>query len=306
MKKLILLSILIMANYCIKGQIQVYSNNYVGIKTTAANSPLSINTTGNSDYAVSIAIASGNTGGLLFSNSSPASSTNWGIVSSLSNTNSKIIRSIYGSAYSSSVVGGQAYGVHGISGNSTDGYNVGVFGQLQGSKKGTAVYGLVGTGYPSAPNAQYAGYFYGDVKVIGTLWVNSTPYTSDENLKKNISVIDSTDKIFSLNPVKYNLKSISELTDTTATKSDTLKTPAPTLPDPEYVKKLHYGFLAQDLQQVYPDLVYQDGDGTLGIDYQGLIPIIIDQLKKMKQSLDEKDARIAALELKIQQLEKKK
>jgi len=46
-------------------------------------------------------------------------------------------------------------------------------------------------------------------------------------------------------------------------------------------------------------LVYTSGDGTMGIDYIGLIPVIIDQLKKLKQSLKDKDSRIDSLKQKL-------
>jgi len=243
-----------------------------------------------------------NGGGVVYSNSNPNfNKTYFGFASSQSNTaNGGILRSVYGSAYSSSATNnGQAYGVHGVAGNASNGFNIGVFGQLQGTAYGAAVYGQVGVDFSAPSDAMYAGYFYGPVKITGALWAQSVTITgSDQILKKNIVVIDSSEKVFKLKPVKYNLKSPSELASA-MTKKDTSKTSTSILPDPDYVKKLHYGFLAQDLQKVYPDLVYKSGDGTLGIDYQGLIPIIIDQLQKMKQSLQDKDARIDSLKQRL-------
>ncbi len=237
-------------------------------------------------------------GGILFSKSNSAlnGTTYWGIASSQSNAGSGdgILRSIYGVAYSPSATnGGQAYGVHGIAGNSTNGYNVGVFGQLQGTAYGAAVYGAVGSSYPSRPDTLYAGYFYGKVKVVGTLWVNSTQITSsDERLKQNISTMDSTDGLFKLQPKKYKYKSLNDqfqaISSATAKSiADTFANKTITDPDPSISTKTHFGFLAGDLQKIYPELVYQSTDGTFGIDYQGLIPVIIGQLKKMKLSFDE-------------------
>jgi hypothetical protein len=284
----------------------------IGSAATSANSTLSINTTGSIGYAVSVGLGSGNTGGIYYnnSNSAPTSGYGWGISSCMTNTgNQTDLRALYGTAVSTTASNnGQAFGVSGIAGNSTPGYNFGIFGQLQGTNNGAAVYGHVGTSTINLPSdAQWAGYFDGNAKVTGTLWVNATSYTSDQRLKKNIAAIDSTDKVFLLQPVKYNFKSLQELRDSSVTaKPDTGSVSLANVPEPDYVKKLHYGFLAQDLQKVYPNLVYSTPDSTLGIDYHELIPVIIDQLKKMKQSLADKEARITALESEVQQLQKGK
>jgi len=293
-------------------QINVYSNNYVGVGSaaTSANSPLSINTTGLSSYAVSVCPQASTTSGGVYIYNSLNSTNFYGLNSTSANANA-ILHSVWGyAAISTAQSTGQAYGVAGIAGNCTNGYNFGVYGQLQGSNTGAAVYGNVGSGIAYLPSdKQWAGYFGGDTKVTGTLWVSSTSYTSDKRLKKNIASIDSvtTNNIYLLQPVKYKFLSMKELSDSLKPSSDTAKISVlANTPDPDYVKKLHYGFLAQDLQKVYPDLVYTSGDGTMGIDYQGLIPLIIEQMIKMKQSLDDKEARIEALEKTVKQLQKGK
>ncbi|HEY6914637.1 MAG TPA: tail fiber domain-containing protein, partial [Paludibacter sp.] len=147
------------------------------------------------------------------------------------------------------------------------------------------------------PNVQYAGYFVGNVKMTGEIWAASGTITgSDERNKKDISVLDASDNLYKLLPKQYKLKTPSELLSEQKPVSDTAKVVIDNIAITEGDNKLHYGFLAQELQLVYPDLVYTSSDGTLGIDYQGLIPMIIDQLQKMKQTLQEKDNRILALE----------
>jgi Chaperone of endosialidase len=318
MKKLILTLLILSATLVANAQINVFSGNNVGIGAgiTSSASTLSINSIGNSSYALSVAPISTNIGGISYSTSTPSSSgTNFGIVSSVSNTSSgNILRSVYAVAYSSSATNnGQAYGVHGIAGNSSNGYNFGVFGQLNGTAYGAAIYGQTGTSQLQ-PDTLYAGYFVGKVKIVGTLWVNNTQITSsDDRLKQNISSMDSTDGLFNLQPKQYKYKSLSDqykamsMSLGTAKKTtDTSANKTISDPDPGISLKTHFGFLAQDLQKVYPNLVYQSTDGTLGIDYQGLIPVIIGQLQKMKQSLDAKDSQIKDLINRIQALENKK
>lgn len=227
----------------------------------------------------------------------------YGIYGRVNNpTSGTINRGVYGYVYSTTAAQtGQAYGVVGKAGNCTDGYNYGVFGNLLGTKSGAAILGAVGTlSVPdelTVPNVHYAGYFIGNVKMTGTIWANGGTITgSDERIKKEISVLDSSENIYKLLPKQYKLKTPSELLSEQKPTSDTATVIIDNIPATEGDNKLHYGFLAQELQLIYPDLVHTSTDGTLGINYQGLIPMIIDQLKNMKQSLEEKDNRIHMLE----------
>ncbi len=47
-----------------------------------------------------------------------------------------------------------------------------------------------------------------------------------------------------------------------------------------------YGFLAQELKEIYPDLVSQDTLGYYLVDYIGLIPIMVESLKEQKAQID--------------------
>ena len=56
----------------------------------------------------------------------------------------------------------------------------------------------------------------------------------------------------------------------------------------------HYGFVAQDLEAVLPDLVYTDKQGYKSVDYIGLIPILVNAINELSQQVaelrEEKDA----------------
>ncbi|MCC7331265.1 MAG: tail fiber domain-containing protein [Flavobacteriales bacterium] len=41
----------------------------------------------------------------------------------------------------------------------------------------------------------------------------------------------------------------------------------------------HFGFIAQEVKEIFPELVYEDDERYLGIDYIGFIPILIEQIK---------------------------
>ena len=57
--------------------------------------------------------------------------------------------------------------------------------------------------------------------------------------------------------------------------------------DEEHTPKI--GVLAQEVQAVFPELVTEGADGILSVNYQGLVPVLIN-------AINEQDAKIAALE----------
>ncbi|MFZ4679759.1 MAG: tail fiber domain-containing protein [Flavobacterium sp.] len=115
-------------------------------------------------------------------------------------------------------------------GNTTNGITIGVLGTSNSPSINGTNYGIYGTASNALNN--YAGVFNGDVTVTGTFF-----NPSDRKLKKEISNLTSAlDKIEKLKPVTY-------FYDTDKNKN--IKLP----------KNRQYGFVAQDLEEVFPDLV---------------------------------------------------
>jgi len=109
--------------------------------------------------------------------------------------------------------------------------------------------------------SEYDTLFKKNVTVEGTLL---TP--SDVQLKKNIQNIPNvtSDKIMDICPVTYELHS--ELRNN--------------------VK--HYGFIAQDMEHIFPELVqYNDALTLKTINYLELIPLMIAKMQKMQMQIDE-------------------
>jgi hypothetical protein len=141
------------------------------------------------------------------------------------------------------------------------------------------------------------------LKINGTLVI-----ASDERIKTNIKAIsNSLDQLKQLRSVSYTIKDTTETQITT----NSITTANGEIVKPAFKKKVnteeknrnHYGFLAQEVQQVFPDLVYKDKAGMLGVDYVGLIPLMIDALKEQKAMIDAQAKQIQAL---INAIEKKK
>lgn len=77
-------------------------------------------------------------------------------------------------------------------------------------------------------------------------------------------------------------------------------------------QKIHWGFLAQDVQQYFPHLVNKEDDGTLTMSYLGFVPILwkITQDQQVKIEAQEiqiadQQYRMEDLELRIAELEQK-
>jgi hypothetical protein len=95
---------------------------------------------------------------------------------------------------------------------------------------------------------------------------------SDENSKENIVELSSAlTAVNAMRCVRYNLKSQT----------------------PDDVK---IGFIAQDWQSSYPEVVATDTDGTLGMNYTETIPVLLKAIQELSAQNAALTARIAALE----------
>ena len=59
-------------------------------------------------------------------------------------------------------------------------------------------------------------------------------------------------------------------------------------------KKLHYGLIAQEFEQLYPELISMttmNGNAVKGINYLELIPILIGKIKLMEKEIEELKAK---------------
>ena len=52
------------------------------------------------------------------------------------------------------------------------------------------------------------------------------------------------------------------------------------------IKNKHYGLIAQELKEIYPDLVMESQDGFLAINYLEIIPLLIRSVQELKCELD--------------------
>ena len=56
------------------------------------------------------------------------------------------------------------------------------------------------------------------------------------------------------------------------------------------------GLIAQEVEKIYPELVAEDAEGYKSINYDGLIPVLIEALKAQQKQIEAQNQRIATLE----------
>lgn len=142
--------------------------------------------------------------------------------------------------------------------------NVGVYGRATNSPFGN--WGVFGEAPLGANN--FAGYFNGDVNIFGAGWISGIWTSSDQRFKQDVKKIENvTEKLKKLNGYTYNLK------------TEEFK-------ERNFDKNKQIGVLAQELKDVFPELVKEDNKGYLAVNYQGLIPVLIEAIKEQQIQIE--------------------
>ncbi len=269
----------------------VFSNIHAQMQMTSGN--LSIAATPAPNAFTKVGISFSSTSG---------SGTSYNYALSVANNPTASSLNYYGvygvSLYPSSVSYSRTCGVFGEAGNATTGYNYGIFGQLVGSNNGAGIVGVAsGMGCPSI-GGNYAGYFNGNVYSSGNMYATSFVPSSDKRLKKEITPMSNNtfNKLSQLNAVTYKFKTRQELRADGSIQNDTNKSDTA---NGKYANYTHFGFIAQDVQKVFPNLVYEKDDGFLGINYTELIPLIIEDLKLQETTINQLNETITSLQQQV-------
>lgn len=104
---------------------------------------------------------------------------------------------------------------------------------------------------------------------------------SDRRLKKDITYLDSQEilqKVLQLKGANYRWI------------------------DEKKGKDLQYGFIAQELREVFPTKVQQHADGYLSATYGDFDPMLVESIKALKALIDEQREMIAEQRVEIDQL----
>ena len=104
--------------------------------------------------------------------------------------------------------------------------------------------------------------------VLGNILATGTITPSDERFKQNIQNIENpVEKLQQLNGVTYEYK-------------------AKEFPGRGFNEQEQVGVIAQDVEKVFPQLVFTGTDGYKAVDYPKLIPLLIEAMKEQQKQID--------------------
>ena len=297
-KKVFVLLMLMAAPVVATAQFKVQSDGKIAIQTTStAQSPISINGTGNSSYYMHCNNTGGKNGIYLKAQGNSSNNIYGGIFSS---SQGNMVVGLKGSAeYSTTSIGvmgegnmgAKAIGVWG--GTNSGAASAGIYG---------STYGDLGSGLTSGDH--YAGFFNGSVKITGSVVTSTTIQgtflgeSSSESASATRGLSLSSPSVIGglsgLNVTTYqkerptlpkDMTTIYDLDGDTVQRDEM---PEPDIMDEQFYEKSHYALDADRLEEAFPDLVYVNKDGSKVINYMEMIPLLV-------QSINELSAEIRVL-----------
>jgi hypothetical protein len=172
------------------------------------------------------------------------------------------------------ITSAQAMSKNAISGKSVYDNGSGVKGRSDFGKAAYGVHGRSASGF--------AGYFNGKVVITGNLTLGS-----DERLKENIK------------PVSNALSSVMRITPSTYTFKKEYE-------NMNVEKGMQYGFIAQNVEKVFPELVVTAYDKSENedapmeyktVNYLGMIPVLTASIQEQQKMIDELKTELDAMKL---------
>ncbi|MDD6209100.1 MAG: tail fiber domain-containing protein [Bacteroidales bacterium] len=137
---------------------------------------------------------------------------------------------------------------------------------------------------------------------------------SDAKFKKDITTLSSSmTKLGRLQGVTYRLDTsespifnpgyANAQADSTASVTNRMAASASVSGPASQDTTKHIGFIAQELQEVFPELVTTDNEGNLYVDYVSLIPVIVEALKEQQTVIDAQAEKMEELEAIVRELQ---
>lgn len=240
------------------GNYEIPMNSFNFNFTSSANSTSKLNFGSNScnfNGPARLNVMDDNIGTAIFGNARTNGNTNIGVRGYAVDINSSALVTTYG-----------LLGESVLSGNNNMATSAGVAGfcgtyNSQSMPMGQQI-GVYGNSLLNG--GQWAGYFDGNVNVVGMLWGTQFNWSSDKRFKKEINVLKGvSEKLSMLNGYSYEFK------------KEEFKNK--NFPDGEQL-----GLIAQELKLVFPQLVSEDKQGYLAVNYIGLIPLLLEGFKEQR------------------------
>lgn len=154
----------------------------------------------------------------------------------------------------------------------------GSYGAMSSPTDGFYVRGDVGIGIASPSQKLHV---VGNICYTGTIGA-----CSDARYKKGVTTLsNSLSQVLQLRGVRYEWKQDE-------------------FPSQNFDDKTHLGFIAQEVEQFFPEMVMTDNNGYKSVDYGRLTPVLVEAIKELKAENDDKNARIEKLTAQLAHLSK--
>ena len=317
MKKIIVAMALAFAATNINAQLVVDSLGRVGIGTETPRSLLSVGTYSDEDAAIWCDLH-GKTCGIKISSTFSNSNTTYGGYFSLRNHSGHCYGGRSTATGDNNMSSYQhAIGMSGEAGRAQTA--IGVLGRKSvfpsSYVKFAGIYGSDGAANPSFQVGSYdysdiyAGYFKGKVRVTNGIYAtvlspSASPLPSGQNgatilSDRGESVTDKLSQVQALQFLRYdptqevNTSKTSlddiDIDNISQEELDSLAEAMGDIESERYLSPVQYGLDADQLKEVYPELVYEDANGNVSINYVEMVPLLV-------QCINELSAKVAELE----------
>lgn len=141
-------------------------------------------------------------------------------------------------------------------------------------------------------------YKNGNMTLNGNLTGNGSSSSSDLRLKKDIQSLDgSLDKVLKLRGVSFYWKSKEEMAAARGEDVNNMSY--------GYGEEKQIGVIAQEIEEVVPELVVTDNEGFKSVKYENITPLLIEAIKELKAEKDAQDKKIEALEAQLKEIMEK-
>jgi hypothetical protein len=125
----------------------------------------------------------------------------------------------------------------------------------------------------------------GNLKVVGTINASST-------ITASTGVTCSSDKRFKtdIRPLTHSLSKVLDI------QGVNYKWKVNEFPEKQFSETNQIGFIAQEIELIYPELVFTDKDGYKSVDYSRLSPILVEAIKELNAKNEAQQLLIQGLE----------
>ena len=176
------------------------------------------------------------------------------------------------------------------------------------------VYGSESSSLPSFTNysGKYAGYFRGKVRVTNGIYAtvlspSASPSPSGQGGTTILSdrgenVTDKLNQVQAVQFLRYdptkeedsasakasasNLEDL-DIDNMSPEELDSLSEAMGDVEPERYLSPIQYGLDAEQLKAVYPELVYEDANGNVSINYVEMVPLLVQSIKELKAEIAE-------------------